>query len=116
MGMGQQHAVQLLKFTIGRSISELLPETRRNKVVTIKSLQWWQQAHRQGVKQASAGARLQVLLIELFVSFVWKAKVEEQPPLSVFEEYLVAADFVDAAVKCQPDRFPPPIMVISLYQ
>jgi hypothetical protein len=116
MGMGQQHAVQLLKFTIGRSISELLPEPRRNKVISIKSLQRWQQAHCQGVKQAGTAAGLQVFLVELFVSFVGKAEVKEQPPLSILKEYFVAADFLDAAVESQPDRIPPPIMVISLAQ
>jgi hypothetical protein len=114
--MGQQQAIQLLKFTIGRSISELLPETRRNQVIPIKALQWWQQAHRQRIKQAGTAARLQVLLIEQLVPLVGEAEIQQQPPLSVFEQDFVAADFVDAAVECQPDRIPPPIMVISLAQ
>jgi hypothetical protein len=50
------------------------------------------------------------------VSLVGEAEIKEQPTLAVLEEYLVAADFLDAAVECQLDRIPPPIIIISLYQ
>ena len=115
MGMGQQHAVQPVKLAIGRGIPELLPQTRRSQVVTIKPLQRRQQAYCQRVEQAGAAAGLQVFLVDLLVPLVGKAEVQEQPPLPVLEKDFVAADFVDAAVECQLYRIPPPV-AISLTQ
>src|SRR4030042_874222 len=115
MGMGQQHTVQPVKLAIGRGIPELLPETRRSQVVTIKSLQRRQQAYCQRVEQAGTAAGLQVFPVEWLVPFVGETEVEEQATFPVLEKGFVAADFVDAAVECQLYRIPPPV-AISLTQ
>ena len=116
MGMGEQYTIYQLKPFMEGITSELLPQTLCYYVIPIKPLQWWQQAHCQRVKQAGTGARFKVFFVELLVPLIREAEIQEQPSLSVFEEYLVAADFVDAAVECQPYHRFSPIAAISLTQ
>ena len=104
--MREQHSIYPFKLTVKGIIAEPLPEALRHQVVSIQPRQRRQQAHSQRVEQASATARLEVLLVEMLVPFVGEAEIQEKPMAPVLQEYLISAYLVYSAVESQFYHFP----------
>ncbi len=99
VGMGEQHPIYPFQLAIPGIIPKPLPESGRLQVISIKSFQRWQQSHGHGVKQPCAGSWFKVLLIELLVSFIREAEIQEKPATPVLQKYLVPAYLADTAIE-----------------
>ncbi len=95
VGMRQQYAVHPINVP---GIGEMPPDLRQVEVAAVEAPERWQQPHGERVDQPCPATGLQIFLVKQLVPSVGKAKVQQQPPVVFFQQYLVSADLVDAAV------------------